>query len=63
MQLLNDYMKHNYRVPDTEGPKYEEVMQILMNINEEKATTGNIKPQIIKLGSKWGHDILYRIIR
>ena len=34
-----------------------------MNINEEKASTGNIKPQILKLGSKWGHDIIFRIIR
>ena len=48
---------------ETEGPKYEEIMKIIMNINEDKATTGNIKPQIIKLGSKWGHDIIFRIIR
>ena len=34
-----------------------------MNINEDKATTGIIKPQILKLGSKWGHDIIFRIIR
>ena len=27
-------------------------MNIIMNINEEKSSTGNIKPQIIKLGSE-----------
>ena len=48
---------------ETEGPKYEEIMKIIMNINGDKATTSNIKPQIIKLGSKWGHDIIFRIIR
>ena len=62
MQLLKDYMNHNYSVHETEGPKYEEIMKIIMNINEDKATTGSIKPQIIKLGSKWGHDIIFRII-
>ena len=44
-------MQYNYQVNETEGPKYEEVMEIIQNINEDKATSGIIKPQILKLGS------------
>ena len=45
-------MDHNYTIRETEGPKYEEVMEIITQINEDKATAGNIKPHILKLGSK-----------
>ena len=48
---------------ETEGPKYEEIMEIIHNMNENKATSGIIKPQIIKLGGTWCHEIIYRIIR
>ena len=37
-------------------------MNIVSNINTDKATSGNIKSIIIKLGSKWCHDIIYRIV-
>ena len=56
-------MEHNYQIRETEGPQYNEIMNIIMNVNEEKATSGNIKPQILKLGSKWCHNIIFRIIR
>ena len=29
---------------ETEGPKYDEIMEIIHNINENKATSGIIKP-------------------
>ena len=45
-------MEHNYTIRKTEGPKYEEIMDIITQINEDKATAGNIKPHILKLGSK-----------
>ena len=63
MRMLKDYMEHNYRINETEGPQYEEIMKIISNINEDKATSSIIKPYIIKLGSKWGHDIIYKITR
>ena len=63
MRILKDYMQHNYQVNETDGPQYEEIMEIIQNINEDKATSGIIKPQILKLGSTWGHDIIYRIIK
>ena len=63
MRILKDYMKYNYQANETEGPQYKEIMEIISNINEVKDTTGIIKPQILKLGSKWCHDIIYRIIR
>ena len=44
MRMLKDYMIHNYQSQETEGPLYEEIMNILMNINEDKATSGIIKP-------------------
>ena len=55
MRMLKDYMQYNYQVPETEGPTYEEINEIMQSINENKATAGIIKPQIIKLGSTWGH--------
>ena len=63
MRMLKDYMDHNYLNNETEGPQYEEIMDIISTINEDKASSGNIKPQILKLGSKWCHDIIFRIIR
>ena len=44
MRLLKDYMQFNYRINETEGPKYEEIMEIIQNVNEDKATSGIIKP-------------------
>ena len=41
----------NYDIPETEGPTFEEINQILQCTNETKASSGAIKPQIIKLGS------------
>ena len=52
MRILKDYMDYNYLINETNGPQYEEIMEIISNVNEEKATSGIIKPQIIKLGSK-----------
>ena len=52
MRILKDYMDHNYRVAETEGPQYDEIMSIISSINEDKATSSNIKPIITKLGSK-----------
>ena len=52
MRILKDYMDHNYRVDEPEGPQYDEIMNIISSINEDKATSSNIKPIIIKLGSK-----------
>ena len=40
-----------YNIPETEGPTFEEINQILQYTNESKASSGIIKPQIIKLGS------------
>ena len=52
MRILKDYMDHNYRVDETEGPQYEEIMNIISSINEDKATSSNIKQVITKSGSK-----------
>ena len=52
MLLLIDYMNHNYLESDTPGPQYEEIMEIIANTNTDKATPGDIKAIIIKLGSK-----------
>ena len=62
MLLLTDYMSHNYLEPDTPGPQYEEIMEIIANTNTNKATSGDVKAIIVKLGSKWCHDIIYKII-
>ena len=37
-------------------------MEIISNINTDKATSGDIKSIVVKLGSKWCHDIVFRII-
>ena len=44
MRILKDYMQYNYHEMETEGPKYEEIMDIIHNMNENKATSGIIKP-------------------
>ena len=41
----------NYNIPETEGPTFEEINEILQHTNENKASSGSVKPQIIKLGS------------
>ena len=55
MRIIKDYMDYNYIEEETEGPTYEEINDIMQNMNENKATSSIIKPQIIKLGSIWGH--------
>ena len=35
----------------------------MVNLNERKATAGNIKPHLIRLGGRWIHEIIYNIIR
>ena len=52
MLLLTDYMEYNYLEPDTEGPQYVEIMEIITNINTDKATAGDTKSIVLKLGSK-----------
>ena len=52
MRMCKDYMDHNYQINETEGPKYEEIMEIRSNINDEKANSSIIKPVIIKVGGK-----------
>ena len=44
MRILKDYMQYNYHVNETEGPKWEEIMEIIHNMNENKATSGIVKP-------------------
>ena len=33
-----------YNIPETDGPTFEEINQILQNTNENKASPGIIKP-------------------
>ena len=44
-------MYYNYIEEETKDPTYEEINDIMQNMNENKATSSIIKPQIIKLGS------------
>ena len=55
MQNIKYDIEFNYEIPETDGPTFEEINDIMQNTNENKATAGIIKPQIIKLGSTWGH--------
>ena len=29
MRILKDYMQYNYHINETEGPQYEEIMEII----------------------------------
>ena len=51
MRTLTDYMEHSYFIPNTPDPQYEEILQIIAQTNEDKASSGMIKPQILKLES------------
>ena len=31
MRILKDYMQHNYNADETEGPTYEEIIEIMQN--------------------------------
>ena len=44
MHNLMDYMEHNYFTPNTPGPQYEEILQIIAQTNEDKTSSGMIKP-------------------
>ena len=38
-------------------------MKILSNVNDKKATAGNLRPEIVKLGGNQGHEIIIKIIK
>ena len=44
MMGIRDELTYNYPIEETEGPTFEEVNEILQNINVKKATSGTIKP-------------------
>ena len=44
MAVIRDEMTYNYPVTETDGPSLEEVNEIIQNMNENKATSGIIKP-------------------
>ena len=44
MAVIWDEIEYNYPVNETEGPSFEEVNEIIQNMNENKATSGIIKP-------------------
>ena len=52
MAFIKDEIVYNYPIPETEGPTFEEINEILQNINDNKATSGIIKPLIITTGGK-----------
>ena len=52
MSVIRDEVIYNYPINETDGPTFEEINEIMHNINECKATSGIIKPQIIKAGGK-----------
>ena len=44
MAVIWDEITYSYPVNETEGPSFEEVNEIIQNMNENKATSGIIKP-------------------
>ena len=44
MAAIKDDILYNYPTVETEGPTFEEINEILQNINVKKATSGIIKP-------------------
>ena len=52
MAAIKDDILYNYPILETDGPTFEEINDILQNINIRKATSGCIKPQIIATGGK-----------
>ena len=52
MAAIKDDILYNYPILETDGPTFEEINDILQNVNIKKATSGIIKPQIIATGGK-----------
>ena len=52
MAAIKDDILYNYPILETDGPTFEEINDILQNVNIRKATSGIIKPQIIATGGK-----------
>ena len=44
MNRIREEVTYNYPIEETEGPTFEEVNEIMQNINIKKATSGIIKP-------------------
>ena len=44
MMVIKDEIMYNYPIYETEGPTFEEINEILQNINVKKATSGITKP-------------------
>ena len=44
MMVIKEELIYNYPIQETEGPTFEEINEILQNINVNKATSGIIKP-------------------
>ena len=44
MMSIREELTYNYPIEESEGPTFEEVNEILQNINIKKATSGIIKP-------------------
>ena len=44
MISIREELTYNYPIEETEGPTFEEVNEIMQNINIKKATSGIIKP-------------------
>ena len=63
LQVAIQELDFNYDIPSTEGPTFEEFMEILTRINENKAAAGVVRPCIIRQGGIWGQQILFRILR
>lgn len=63
LQGLKDYFNRQYNEGRTEGPTFDEIMEIMVNINESKAVASSVKPKIIRMGGFWGHQLIYNIIQ
>ena len=44
MISIREELTYNYPIEETEGPTFEEVNEIIQNINIKKAASGIIKP-------------------
>ena len=44
MAAIKDAILYNYPILETDGPTFEEINDILQNVNIRKATSGIIKP-------------------
>ena len=43
MRIIKDEMEYNYPINEAEGPTFEEINEIMQNLNENKATSRIIK--------------------